>query len=70
MESYWVNFAKTGDPNGPGLPLWPAFGASSQKAMFLDADPGAHPMPNMQQIKALDAYFAWRRAEAKNKLGN
>ena len=65
MSSYWVNFATKGDPNGPGLPAWPAFSASAQTAMHFDAQPGARPVPNMVQIQALDGYFAWRRGEAK-----
>ncbi len=24
MSSYWANFSRNGDPNGKGLPLWPA----------------------------------------------
>ena len=67
MSSYWVNFAKNGDPNGPSLPRWPAFTSSSQNLMLFDAKSSARPVPNMTQIKALDSYFAWRRTEAKAK---
>ena len=66
VSSYWVNFAKMGDPNGPGLPAWPAFSVTSQNAMHFDTKSSARPVPNMTQIKALDDYFAWRREEAKS----
>ena len=32
-NTYWVNFAKTGDPNGPGLPRWPAYDAAGSGVM-------------------------------------
>jgi len=66
MSSYWTNFAKTGDPNGPGLPPWPAFVPSEQKVMVFDDDQaGARPAPNMTQIKALDLYYTSRRQSAQ-----
>jgi para-nitrobenzyl esterase len=66
MSSYWTNFAKTGDPNGSGLPLWPSFSAKDQRVMFFDTQQSsARPVPNIDQIKALDAYYAWRRTDLK-----
>jgi para-nitrobenzyl esterase len=64
VSSYWVNFAKTGDPNGPGLPKWPAFTEGAQQAMFFDASSSARPLPNVAQLRALDSYYAWRREQA------
>jgi para-nitrobenzyl esterase len=61
MQSYWVNFATQGDPNGPGLPHWPAFKDSDPLVMRFGVDPGPAPIPHQNRLKVLDAYYAWRR---------
>jgi len=36
MMDYWVNFAKAGDPNGPGLVTWPMYDKQSRKYLEFD----------------------------------
>lgn len=36
MTAYWANFPKTGDPNGAGLPLWPAYNTTTEPLVSLD----------------------------------
>jgi para-nitrobenzyl esterase len=38
MQQYWVNFVRTGGPNGPGLPRWPVFGSSARPYLEFTAD--------------------------------
>ena len=37
-SAYWVNFAKTGDPNGAGLPEWPQHKPGSQQVLNFTND--------------------------------
>jgi para-nitrobenzyl esterase len=63
MSSYWVNFATTGDPNGKGLPNWPAYRTKSDIALELGAAIKPAPELHKPELDFLDGYFAGRRAE-------
>jgi para-nitrobenzyl esterase len=61
MATYWTNFAKRGDPNGAGVPAWPAFSDANPVLMYFSRTPHTGPVPSADALKVLDSYFAWRR---------
>ena len=58
MQQYWVNFARTGDPNGPGLPQWPVYGPSKWQVMHLDAASHAEPDKHRDRYLFLDKLWS------------
>jgi para-nitrobenzyl esterase len=56
MSQYWVNFARTGDPNGDGLPPWPQF-AAHDETMIFGANIASAPMPNQARFAFWDRFF-------------
>ncbi len=57
MSSYWVNFAKSGNPNGPGLPPWPAFTNADSKVIYLGDPITAGGVASVDSMKVFDAVY-------------
>jgi para-nitrobenzyl esterase len=56
MQAYFVNFIKTGNPNGPGLAEWPAYRADDNyRRMRIDVESHAGPEAHRERYVALDA---------------
>ncbi|HUT54004.1 MAG TPA: carboxylesterase family protein [bacterium] len=56
IRGYWLNFAKTGDPNGQGLPQWPAFNPDTRMVQVFDATVRTEPAPNVARCAFWDEY--------------
>jgi para-nitrobenzyl esterase len=61
MSGYWVNFARTGNPNGAGLPEWPAYSPADERLLKLGEAVEAIDMPYKAELDFFDAFAASKR---------
>ena len=55
VQSYWVNFARTGDPNGGGLPAWQPYRGDGPVLWFGNGTARPGEVPANDRLRALDA---------------
>ncbi len=56
MNSYWVNFARTGNPNGAGLPEWPLYSPQNNRILDIQANgmPEGKPDPRRARLDVIE----------------
>ena len=50
IQTYWTNFAKTGDPNAQGLPKWPAWTDRKKEFLEIRKDASISAQRNFQPL--------------------
>ena len=58
MMQYWINIAANGNPNGDGLPDWPAYSANEGRAMLFGDSTRAGPPPEAALCAIFDRAVA------------
>ncbi len=58
---YWTNFAKTGNPNGDGLPTWPSYAAETDLALEIAEQPQTIAGLRKAKLDVMDRFHAAQR---------
>ncbi|MDP3802418.1 MAG: carboxylesterase family protein [Brevundimonas sp.] len=59
MAGYWTTFAASGNPNAPGRPTWPEFGAEPDRLLeFANDGPVAKAAPFAERLDLIEAWYA------------
>lgn len=66
MSQYWVNFARTGNPNGGALVTWPSFD-HSERVLYLGSSIRVGGVANRQALSAFDRVYDSLRGSAEPK---
>ena len=61
MNQYWINFVKTGDPNGEDLDKWPEYRDGEKTVMLFKDGTSLIETPNKPQLLLMEEYFRWKR---------
>ena len=56
MISYWTQFAKTGNPNSAGEPLWPPYSTTTDEFQSL-VPPTPMPEPNFNTFHKCSSFW-------------
>ncbi len=68
MQNFWTNFARTGDPNGAGVPHWPVYDAAGNwQVMRLSPDAGAAPDQHRDRYLFLQQVWGDDRAGSDSR---
>ena len=58
MADYWTGFARKGDPNGQGRPIWPDLRLDADRLLEFGNDgPAAKPIPFKTRLDLIEQHF-------------
>jgi para-nitrobenzyl esterase len=57
VSNYWVNFVKTGNPNGTNLTIWPAYNTQKEQVLIINKQTEAKLMPFKEGLQILSTIY-------------